>query len=431
MPRTAIEILNERDHPLRRALVEELHVRRFPSFTAPLEMTQIVMFTADDDPIQVRKHAESLCTRHGLEQSIKGRYFSVRLPGIHFVWESHTEFSTYSFIRSGQFEAPFKRPVLLELPTDWVDSLPGRTIRATQVAVLDRSSPAPDDAFLNAHFDMDGLVCAEVSEREARIWSSFRVHEDGFGRLLVQDVALKSGGDTSRLLQRVQEMGNYRNMALLGLPLAHEREPELTALELRLANLTREVAEDSGNDDELFKRLSALSANLARLMADTRYRFSATSAYAQIVSERLAGLQPRRVPGYQTLIDFTERRLLPDVRTCESFTKRLEDLSERTSWVSSLIRTRIETTLSHQSTDLLRSMNQRTQMQLRLQQTVEGLSVLAISYYAIGIIGYMAKPFMHLVTPVNEATYLGLVAPVVVLVVWYFIRRIRRAGSTN
>ena len=57
--------------------------------------------------------------------------------------------------------------------------------------------------------------------------------------------------------------------------------------------------------------------------------------------------------------------------------------------MSSLIRTRIETTLSQQSTDLLRSMNQRTQMQLRLQQTVEGLSVLAISYYAIGIIGYM------------------------------------------
>ena len=55
-----------------------------------------------------------------------------------------------------------------------------------------------------------------------RIWSNFRVHEDGFGRLLVQDRGFKSGGDTSRLVQRIQEMGNYRNMALLGLPLAHE-----------------------------------------------------------------------------------------------------------------------------------------------------------------------------------------------------------------
>ena len=98
MPRTAIEILNERDHPLRRALVEELHVRRFPSFAAPLEMTQIVMFTADMDPAQVRHHAEALSKRFGIEQPIKGRYFSAQLPGLHFVWESHTEFSTYSFI---------------------------------------------------------------------------------------------------------------------------------------------------------------------------------------------------------------------------------------------------------------------------------------------------------------------------------------------
>ena len=133
----------------------------------------------------------------------------------------------------------------------------GERFAATQVAVLDRSSPLPDEAFLEGHFELDALVCAEVSEEgEARIWSNFRVHEDGFGRLLVQDVGLKSGGDTSRLLQRVQEIGNYRNMALLGLPLAHEREPELTALENRLANLTREVAEDSGNDDELFQHLS-------------------------------------------------------------------------------------------------------------------------------------------------------------------------------
>jgi uncharacterized membrane-anchored protein len=273
---------------------------------------------------------------------------------------------------------------------------------------------------------MDELVCADVSDGEARIWSNFQVHPDGFGRLLVQDLGLKSSADTSRLLQRLQELGNYRNMALLGLSRAHEADVELSAMELRLADLTREVAANSGSDDELFQHLSVLSANLARLTADTRYRMSATSAYAQIVSERLEGLDPQRVSGYQSLIDFTERRLLPAVRTCETFTKRLEDLSERASGVSSLIRTRIETTLSRQSTDLLRSMNQRTQMQLRLQQTVEGLSVLAISYYAIGIIGYIMKPWMPYVPGLDSSNLLGMAAPAIVLVVWYFIRRLRR-----
>lgn len=424
--RTAISLLRERDHPLRRALVDELHVRRIPPFAAPLNMTQIVMFTADQAPSDVRRHAETLCARFGAPQPIRERYFSAQLGDIHFVWESHSEFSTYSFVRAGRVRAPFEESVLAGVPLDWIESLPGQTIRATQVVVLDRSAPPPDATFLSAHFDMDELVCADVSDGEARIWSNFQVHPDGFGRLLVQDIGLKSSADTARLLQRLQELGNYRNLALLGLSRAHEADVELTGLELRLADLTREVAANGGGDEELFQHLSILSANLARLTADTRYRMSATSAYARIVSERLEGLEPRRIPGYQSLIDFTERRLLPAVRTCETFTKRLEDLSERASGVSSLIRTRIETTLSQQSTDLLRSMNQRTQMQLRLQQTVEGLSVLAISYYAISIIGYVMKPAMQYAPGIDSAKLLGLVAPAVVLVVWYFIRRLRR-----
>ena len=356
------------------------------------------------------------CARASVSHyTVRGRYFSVQLGDIHFVWESHAEFSTYSFVRPGQARAPFAESVLEGLPLDWVQTLPGQTIRATQVVVLDKSAPPPDPALLGTYFEMDELVCADVSDGEARIWSNFQVHQDGFGRLLVQDLGLKSSADTSRLLQRLQELGNYRNMALLGLSRAQEADVELSALELRLADLTREVAANGGGDDELFQHLSILSANLARLTADTRYRMSATGAYAQIVSERLEGLNPQRIPGYQSLIDFTERRLLPAVRTCETFTKRLEDLSERASGVSSLIRTRIETTLSQQSTDLLRSMNQRTQMQLRLQQTVEGLSVLAISYYAIGIIGYIMKPAMPYLPGLDSSSLLGMAAPAIVL----------------
>ena len=423
---TSISLLGERDHPLRRALVDELHVRRIPPFGAPLIMTQVVMFTADVPAAEVRGHAESLCRHFGVDQRIRGRYFSVQLGDIDFVWESHAEFCTYSFVRAGQARAPFAESVLEGLPPTWVQSLPGQTIRATQVVLLEKSARPPDVPFLGHYFDMDELVCADVSDGEARIWSNFQVYPDGFGRLLVQDQALASSADTSRLLQRLQELGTYRNMALLGLPLAHEADVELATLEQTLADLTREVAANTGADDELFQQLSVLSATLARLTAETRFRMNATSAYAQIVTERLSGLNPQRVPGFQSLTDFTERRLLPAVRTCETFARRLEELSERASGVSSLIRTRIETTLSHQSTDLLRSMNQRTQMQLRLQQTVEGLSVLAISYYGLSILGYIVKPATHYAPTLDVATVLGLAAPVVVLAVWYFIRRIRR-----
>ena len=65
-------------------------------------------------------------------------------------------------------------------------------------------------------------------------------------------------------------------------------------------------------------------------------------------------------------------------------------------------------------------------MQLRLQQTVEGLSVLAISYYAIGIIGYIMKPVMPYLPGLDSSSLLGMAAPAIVLAVWYFVRRLRR-----
>ena len=55
-----------------------------------------------------------------------------------------------------------------------------------------------------------------------------------------------------------------------------------------------------------------------------------------------------------------------------------------------MLRTRIDIALAKQNRDLLDSMDERTQLQLRLQQTVEGLSVVAISYYAVALIGYLS-----------------------------------------
>ncbi|HEY5754893.1 MAG TPA: DUF3422 domain-containing protein [Steroidobacter sp.] len=423
------DLLTQREHPLRRALIDELHVRRFPSFSAPARITQLVMYEGDDGAVQSRQCAEALCSRYGVAPPPKGRYFSVRLEHRHFVWESHTEFSTWSFIEPGEFEHPFERPVLHDLPRDWLESLPGQTIRATQIAVVDRHRELSPE-WLQSLFDLDEAVCCDVRNRQARIWSNFRVHADGFGRLLIHDRTSASGGDIARLVQRLQELGNYRNMALLALPLVQSLSAELSRMESRLASLAREIAEGRADDEHLFHESSRLSAELARTIADTRYRMTATQAYAQLVNDRLRGLRPRAVPGYQTLTDFTERRLTPAVRTCESFAQRLEDLSQRAAFSSSLIRTRIETTLAKQSRDLLESMNRRTKLQLRLQQTVEGLSVLAISYYAVGILGYVGKAFAHFVA-LDVNLMLGIVAPLVVAAVWLSIHALRKSWDAS
>jgi len=419
-----------KDHPLRLALVAEMHVRRFPAFAAPARLTQLVMFTGEEQIAETRRSAEQLCERFGVRPPMNGRYFAVQLGALDFIWEQHTEVGTYTFIRRGRFDNPFESPVLMEVPQDWLDSLPGQVLRATQLAIMDRDSPPPDAASLASWFTLANLMSCEVQNSEGRVWSDFLVNADGMGRMLIRDQGLKSDGDTARLVQRLQELGNYRNMALLGLPKAQAATPVLTTFEKRLTSLTREIAERANDDTKLLEELSGLSADLAKITAETRYRMSATRAYAQLVFDRLRELDATRVPGHQTLIDFTERRLTPAVRTCESFSQRIEDLSQRVSWASSAMRTRIETTLERQNTSLLESMNHRAHMQLRLQQTVEGLSVLAISYYFIGILGYVAKPLSHVIA-IDATVLQGVAVPFVVVFVWWFIRRVRRSYDAD
>ncbi len=419
-----VGFLTGKSHPLRSALVDEMHLRRFPQLSAPMRMTQLVMLTGEQSPEEARSPAVELCLLHGAAPPT-GRYFSVQIGLLHFVWEQHTEVCTYTFIKPGAFADPFDEPVLLELPHPWVAALPGKVLRATQVALMGRDSAEPAVEQLDHYFDSPELMTCEVQGQEARIWSDFLLYPDGMGRLLIRDQSLKSKGDTARLVQRLQELGNYRNMALLGLPDAQAQTPLLSALEQRLSVLTHEIAAGADGESRLLGDLSDLSAELARIAAATRYRMSATRAYAQLVDDRLRELDVHRVAGYQSLTDFTERRLTPAVRTCESFSQRLDNLSQSASWVSSLMQTRIETKLTRQNTELLQSMNRRAHMQLRLQQTIEALSVFAVAYYLIGILGYVADGLVSRLGWLDVTALKGIAAPIVLALSWYMVRRMR------
>ena len=69
-------------------------------------------------------------------------------------------------------------------------------------------------------------------------------------------------------------------------------------------------------------------------------------------------------------------------------------------------------------------MNRRADMQLRLQRTVEGLSVVAISYYAVSLAGYLLYPLSD-VLGLSRGMITALVTLPIVLMVWWMIRRIR------
>jgi uncharacterized membrane-anchored protein len=188
---------------------------------------------------------------------------------------------------------------------------------------------------------------------------------------------------------------------------------------------------ETGDAEQLLDDITALAADLEADAASSLYRFGASRAYDEIVNDRLDALAEEPVTGYDTWRSFLERRVAPAMRTCRSVEDRLANLSEKLARAATLLRTKVDVAVEKQNRDLLHSMNTRAKLQLRLQQTVEGLSVAAVSYYVVGLIGYVAKGSGIKHFGISDATITAVAVPIVVLAIWLVVRRIRRSHSDS
>ncbi len=422
-----------RDHPLRAALTGEIHARPYPLILPPVRASHLAFASGEDAAEAERAHVARLCARLGAPAPAAGAtHFAHDFGDFSILWERHTEFSTYTILVAGPFEAPFGGPgdemPIARPPADWIAGLPGERLVATHVAFLGRDAPAPDDSRLAEWFDGNPVAGGGMLGGGARGWSDFRIHGDGFGRVLLHDVRLKED-QPGRLLQRVLEIETYGMMALLALPLARRDGPRVSEIDRALTAAMDRMREVSDADDEsrLLDELTRLSARLEAILAANSYRFAAARAYHGLVERRLDELREVRVEGRQPWKPFLERRLTPAIRTCESLARREEALSRRLGRATGLLRTRINVTLERQNRDLLASMNRRVRLQIRLQETVEGLSVVAISYYAVGLVGYAAKALAATGVPVDPGVAQGIAILPVAAVAWFGIRRLRSA----
>src|SRR4029079_17068807 len=188
-------------------------------------------------------------------------------------------------------------------------------------------------------------------------------------------------------------------------------------------------APEQRNNQALLAELTELAAELEADAAASLYRFGASRAYDGIVEERLTALAEAAAPGYDTWAGFLQRRVAPAMRTCRSVEERQANLSRKLTRATTLLRTWVDVEVEKQNRNLLASMNDRARLQLRLQQTVEGLSVAAVSYYVVGLIGYLAKgTTLFGLAPKPELVTAASV-PFVVLAVWGLVRRIRPSHS--
>ncbi len=395
-----------------------MHMRRMPPLSPPMLMMQIVRLLEPAERAAERLHVLAMPGVSPNEINERNRHIGgQRSDRTEFLWECHSEATTATLIMPASATNVFSADVEDSAAIAWLLNAPGKVLRAVRVAIVANNDAAAEtmDA---AGFSAAELVSCTIGP--VQIWSDFLVRNDNFGRLLVAGENLPAA-DLGRVVQQVQELGNYRNLALLGLPLAQEQGPRVASLEQALVDIAKRMAAGEA-DPLLLDQLCELAAQVTAITATTAFRMSATAAYAQIVEDRIDALNSIGIAGYQTLEEFTERRLLPATRTCASFTSRLESLSVRIERATSLLRTRVEMALQSQNAALLQSMDKNAERQLRLQRVVEGLSVVAISYYAVSLLSYILRSAADYYHIPHDQLIAFSVVPVMVLV-WIFLRR--------
>jgi uncharacterized membrane-anchored protein len=417
-----------RDHPLRRQLTNEVHARPPEALAAPMRVSLLAMLSGDDGAEAERLHLTGLCDMVGAPPPPPGAtHYSGNFGSFRLKWERHTEFSTWTVFREGAQGEPFTDPAIRAVPRDWVAELPGERLVGVHVLLSDADQPETSPGMLKHIFGSESYVGSRIAGRAATVWTDFRIHGDGYSRIVLNDHTL-TPRQAGRVIQRLLEIETYRMTALLALPVARAILPRVAAVEKQLAELTARTNSLQGLEDErdVLDQLTRLMAEVEELSAANAFRFGAARAYFQLADKRIAELRETRIEGLQTISEFMERRLSPALSTCNAVESRVDALSRRVARVSALLRTRVEIAVEGQNAELLKSMDRRADLQLRLQETVEGLSVVAISYYLVGIIGYAAKGLKGAGLHIDTDLVTGLMIPVVLWFVWTGVRRIRK-----
>jgi uncharacterized membrane-anchored protein len=415
-------------HPLRAAVLGEVHARPFTPIETPRRVLHFAFETTAERGEADRAALTAFCVTRGLAApQPSGKHHRMLLGATALRWEQHSEFTTYTFELPSETpgdSAPFHpSAAALAEPMGLVPQ-PGPVLAAIDLHLV---ADAADRIAPERLFDRASLAAAENSDGTALYATDFQSDPAGFVRILIVDRAL-GAERAGALTQRVLEIETYRTLALLGLPEAQRQAPSVRRIETRLAEVTAATRGAQGLEanQRLLEELTALATELEAGAAASQFRFGAGRAYDEIVQLRLKTIGERKVGGLPTWTSFLARRMAPAMRTCAAVEERQANLALKLARAANLLRTRVDVELEQQNRDVLQSMNERTRLQLMLQATVEGLSVAAISYYVVGLFGYLVKGLHDAgLMPIDPAPATGAFVPVALLLVWWIVRRIR------
>ena len=419
------------DHPLRYKLSNELHARPFPSLNAPCTAAFLAIKQPHDavnrDRDLDRAHLIALLDRYGAPHPHPGATHYFGKIGRHMLkWEQHTEFVTYTAFWEGLGARPFDPTDFEVFPEDWLAEAPGVRMTSALIRVAKRGPEEQVISEINDWFVAESVAVSSVLDDAAVVAGDFRIDPAGHLRFAVYVNADTGARRIGRIVQRLCEIETYKSMSMLGFSRVKDMGARMGEIETELTALIGDMADADRASESTLAGLLSISAELEKMIAESSFRFGATGAYEHIVHQRVEVMREQRFDGRQTFNEFMMRRYDPAMRTVKSSEARLGKMADRAIRAGELLRTRVDVERQAQNQKLLESMDQRSDLQLKLQRTVEGLSVVAISYYAVSLVGYMIYPLTK-PTGMSKGMLTAVITPLVVLLVWWMIRRIQRA----
>ena len=406
-----------RPHPDRAAAIDEAHARPPVPLVPPVEVAHIAFRSPPEAAGELFRRIA------GFELPSDARHMLQRVsPGLLLRWQRHTEFYTATLFATGEREAVGVRASDIDglmhfTPDDHpvVELIVAQRIHVTgDLAALERI--VPTDARMAGGRLRGDVEVRTTFEPDGRGFVHFFVAANGIGE-----------EQLGRRVGRLIDVETYRIMALLALPLSRRVSREVAELETELAEVIRLTGDETTEDDAILDRLAALASRAEALRAETRYRFSASRAYYGLVEQRLDTLGEQKSGDHQTITGFIKTRLTPAISTIESVATRQATLSDDLGRALALLRTRVDIAVNRGNGELLASMDRRQGQQVAIQQAVEGLSAVAITYYAVSLLAYLLAGLDKAgKLPVPYALGVAFSVPIVLGAVLLTIRAFRR-----
>lgn len=442
------------DHPARKQLHEEVHARP-PIALWPNERVLSQSFLLDAGSRQtqiewIQKLSIALGSPndHQQDHSFKMLTLAPEPERVLIKWELHGEFATIAAITHNPIKITgplLESRLALEKSLDvllqslgcpTIVEAGGERISALDLTFEHRPLFAEAQEVSSIFSGNTVLGSYILSSKKAQLWTDLRLDEDGFISYFIPHDILGSR-QAGRVARAIAEAETYRMAAMIAFPVAKSLSMPLRTAESELADLSKNISQlqtepgvHTEKDGQFLGELSNLASRAEQWISGYGLRFTASEAYSQLLNKNLYELAESPIPGVQSLSEFMDRRFQPAMGTCIWTQRRLKELSDRISRTTQTLRTRIEFVNEEQTQKLLASMDQRARLQLRLQETVESLSVLVLTYYAVSLLAYMAKGGKEAGLAIQPEIISAIAAPVVAMT-FLFISKRRRKRITE